>query len=672
MLGARALADVGPRPEDYTVLSIAVAPGHRDIVYVAVGDDFDPAEPGDELQGNGRVLRSDDGGATWSTSGQRWFVSGNQRFRTGTERLAIDPDDPDRVVFGTQREGLWRSSDGAKSWEQVPLDQVPAGVDGDGLGHQAGVSFAVFAPTTGRSRLVVGVAHHGVYASEDGGDTWNIVTELNEGDVPSGPALTGEDLLFAINTPSAEAARLVRLDVATSSIDDVTVPRASVAWHVAVDPHDAQRLVLADEAVRDGHLWTSTNGGAQWTEHDIAIESPQIPWLERTNLDLFMSTGRLMFDPVVPGRVWFAEGMGVWRTDDIHAATVTWQSAALGIEETVVSSAIVLPDGTVIATVADRQGFRFDADGAPPAGPLIDERFASGTSVDYSAGHPEHIAWVGAEAHIGSLPNRAPRGAVSADGGETWQEMSGLNRDMFAGEVAVSATDPSVLVWLPTAYESPRLLSTDPVGVYASHDGGQSWTRRSADGEDDTFHRLYAWHIRRALAADQVNGDFYLLSDEERMYRSRDGGFTWSATSNAPPCTVSNNCHVFGQLQAMPGATRHLWDSVGPGGMCHTTDAGQSSWTRVDGIDEAQAFAFGAPLRSGGPSALYLHGRAAGDPDFGLWQSDDLGRHWTLVSRYPLDLANLVNVIAADPTRPGRIYVGFRGSGLVVGDPVPV
>lgn len=669
MLNVSALRGMRPGPGDYAVASVAAAPRDGDVVYVAVGDDHNPADPAADLERTGRVLRSDDGGATWSTSAQRWFVSGNQQFRVGTERLAVDPDDPDHVVFGTQREGLWRSTDGGASWEQVPLDRLPAGLWRDVLTDQAGVNFAVYAPTPGRSRLFVGVAHHGVYSSDDGGDTWDVVLELEEDDIPAGPVVTGDAIVVVVNAPYSGAARLVRIDIETSAVEELAVPVASQALHVAVDPKDDQRLVLADDGVRDGHLWTSADGGASWTVHDIEIESPEIPWLEQTDADEFMSTGRLMFDPSVAGRVWFAEGMGVWRTDDIDASTVIWRSASLGIEETVVSGVTVLPDGTPIATVADRQGFRLANDGRYPTSPLVDGRFASGSSLDYSSGNPDVVVWVGAESHIGGSSDRSARGAVSSDGGATWQEMDGLNDDMFGGEVAASATDPSVLVWLPTHFDSPDAFRSDPVGIYVSDDGGRSWTSRSVDGEVDSFHRLFWWFTRRALAADRVNGDFYLLSDEERLYVSSDAARTWTAAPYAPPCSEAADCHVVGQVQAMPGAAGHLWASVGSAGLYHSPDAGQSPWRRVVGIDEALAFSFGAPIEPEQSPALYVYGRVSGDPDLGLWRSDDLGREWSLVSRYPHDLATDVNAIAGDPTTPGRVYVGFSGSGVAVGEP---
>ena len=427
--------------------------------------------------------------------------------------------------------------------------------------------------------------------------------------------------------------------------------------------------MLAEDNVRDGHLWTSRDGGVSWSAHQIDVESPEIPWLERTDLDTFMSTGRLMFDPIVPGRVWFAEGMGMWRTDDVEADTVTWRSASLGIEETVVSGVTVLPDGTAFASIADRQGFRLSDDGTYPTSPLVDERFASGSSIDYSAGTPHVMAWVGAESNIPFSPDREARGAVSTDGGLSWQEMGGLNPDMFGGEVAVSATDPSVMVWMPTAHQNPWVLVDNPLGVYVSRDGGRSWTRGSIDGEDDTFHRLFWWFTRRSLAADRVNGNFYVMSDDERLFVSADGGTSWQQAEHAPPCRAAAACHVFGQLQALPGAAGHLWASLGEWGIVHSPDAGRTEWIGIEPVVQAQAFGFGAPMVADGPPTIFVYGIVGTDTEFGLWRSDDLGLTWTFVSRYPMDLANQVYAVAGDPTTPGRVYVGFRGSGVVVGEP---
>jgi len=54
----------------------------------------------------------------------------------------------------------------------------------------------------------------------------------------------------------------------------------------------------------------------------------------------------------------------------------------------------------------------------------------------------------------------------------------------------------------------------------------------------------------------------------------------------------------------------------------------------------------------------------------GIWRSADKGETWR-----PLDVESLgnkqVTVIAPDPHRPARLYVGTGGTGLFVGEPRP-
>jgi hypothetical protein len=361
--------------------------------------------------------------------------------------------------------------------------------------------------------------------------------------------------------------------------------------------------------------------------------------------------------------------MGVWRADDIDADTVTWTSEAVGIEELVVSTIVDPPGEALYVGVADRQGFRLTALDQFPNRTLVDHRFASGTSIDVSAGDPDRVAWVGAESNV-DRAQAEPRGAVSDDAGEQLREMGGMVPQMFGGEVAVSATDPDQIVWLPTHIGHPYQFQQEPLGLYASNDGGEGWEHVRPAGDVDSFHRFFWWLGRRALAADRVDGRFYLMSDEEHFYASEDGGLTWTEAAHAPPCNEPQACHVFGQVQAVPGRAGHLWASAGTAGLHRTDDAGATEWTEVEGIAEARAFAFGAPVGDGDEPAIYVHGRMDGEPEdaLGIWRTIDGGESWELVSRYPARLAAEITTLGADPEVPGRVYVGFGGAGAVVGD----
>lgn len=677
MLRTGTMADGEMTESDYHVASIAVSPADPEVVVLAAGWDHNP-QAEEDPEATGRVLWSTDGGSTWRTGPQRWAVSGSQRFRTGSESLALHPLDPERALLGTQRQGLWETRDGGQTWKEFPTTEVPDGLTQPVSDDQAGVSMVALlsrSPGAGDRGVtaVVGVAGRGIYVSADDGLSWQLLLALDPGEVPSSPAPAGADLVFSLDTPDGRGARLVRLgSVATGDpeaveISEMAVPASASRWHVTVSPHDPSRLALTDEAMRDGHLWTSTDSGTSWTSHDLEIDAREVPWLGATDLTDYMSAGRLLFDPVDVDRLWFAEGMGVWRTDEPFADPVVWSTVASGIEEVVVSGIVVAPEGDLFVTVADRQGFRFGDLDHIPNRTLVDRRFASGASLDYSAADPSRLAWVGAESQVGP-PDARPRGAVSDDGGETWHEMAGLERAMYGGEVAVSATDPDRIVWLPTHARDTEAFRTEPLGLYVSVNGGWGWSHVSPDGDVGSFHRYFWWFGRRALAADRVNGDFYLQSDEGRFYRSDDGGETWALRPESPPCTQETDCHVYGQLQAVPGEAAHLWASTGRSGLHRSADAGATRWDRVAHFDEARAFGFGAPVGSSDESAIFVYGRARGEPDFALWRSVDGGVRWELVAAYPGGLAAQVHAIAGDPDRPGRVYVGFAGSGVVYGD----
>ena len=115
MITASSVADRDAGGDLYQVESMAVAASDADVVYLSVGDD----EPIDETtyETNGRVLRSADGGRSWTSSSARFFIAGNGDFRQQGERIAVDPARSDVVILGTRRQGIWISADGGDTFD---------------------------------------------------------------------------------------------------------------------------------------------------------------------------------------------------------------------------------------------------------------------------------------------------------------------------------------------------------------------------------------------------------------------------------------------------------------------------------------------------------------------------------------------------------------------------
>lgn len=647
---------------DYVVESLAVAPSDPDRLYLSVGDDGADTVTG---EGRGRVLRSDDGGSTWTPLPRRWTTAGNAPFRQRSERLAVDPVDADHLLLGTRQEGLWRSGDAGETWQRV--DAVPSG-PASGDDEWVGVSFVEWGSGNDESTVWAGVEGVGVFASRDGGETWAPTgLELAGGTAPFEGAYADGRLHVTIAQLDGDGpGQVLTLVVATGEWTDITPDHRSFEWSVAADPADARRLVAVPHTTSNG-MWRSTTGGIDWQRVDVERRSSDVPWVLDGGDAMYV--GRLRFDPHASNRLWFAEGRGVWIADDVFGGEVIeWESTLRGLEQTVAADLVVGGDGALVSALADHQGFRHEDLDRYPGRQLVDERFAGGAALDHSGIERNELVWIGAEYHRYADPGRHGRGAVSRDGGRTWTELPDLTPDHFGGGIAMSAAGADNLVWVPS-YFDPSEFRSEPRGVLVTTDGGESWSRPQGLEGANRSHRLVWWFVRRPVAADRhAAGQFYLNDDEGRFWVSADGGLEWVLADHAPPCFEADDCHVFGQLRASPRTAGEVWASTGTSGLHRSRDAGASEWEVIDAVTEARAFDFGAPLERSGPPTVFLHGRVDGDEELGVWRSADDGESWELIGRHPGGLYRGVTVVSADPQHPGRVVLGTHGSGFVVGD----
>jgi len=201
--------------------ALAVAVSNPQIVWAGTGEAWAIRDA--DVMGDG-VYKSTDGGATWTNMGLR------ETGRIG--RVLIHPANPDIVYVcalgratGPQQErGVYRTTDGGKSWDRVLFVDQNTGCSGITMdAHEPNVLFAgmweVVMHTWG---MFSGGPGSSIHVTRDGGTTW---TRLTDPGLPKSPV---------------------------GKID------------VAVAPSNSSRVYALIQTANQGSVWRSDDGGGTW------------------------------------------------------------------------------------------------------------------------------------------------------------------------------------------------------------------------------------------------------------------------------------------------------------------------------------------------------------------------------------------------------------------------
>jgi photosystem II stability/assembly factor-like uncharacterized protein len=251
----------------------------------------------------------------------------------------------------------------------------------------------------------------------------------------------------------------------------------------------------------------------------------------------------------------------------------------------------------------------------------------------------------------------------TVDAGRSWRNVSdGYFGVGGIGAIAVAPSDPKV-IYVGTGEASIRGQTTSPGdGMYKSTDAGRTWAHV---GLADTVHIA-------AVVVDPSNpdvvyvaaqGDPWKPSQARGVYRSRDGGKTWSRVLFVSPSTGAHDLSIDPKDPQVLYAA--LWDhqrlpwnirSGGPGsGLWKSTDGGDS-WHRLRQGLPALMGNTGVSVSPVDPQRVYamieaVHG--------GVFRSDDAGRSWRRCNGDAgmRDRGWYYTRIYADPQQKDTVYV---------------
>ncbi|MDR3707352.1 MAG: hypothetical protein P4L33_03555 [Capsulimonadaceae bacterium] len=639
--------------------SIAIDPQNPNTVYAA-GTFCKTAD----------IYRSGDRGTTWAplglrtSTGKAVVMAANGEYRGAGERLAVSPSNSASIFFGSRSDGLFHSADAGKTWSHI--DSLP-----NSGTAKFGVTFVQF--SVDGKLAYAGVAGAGVYRSADDGGSWSLLAAAPSADAfPCRAAVASNgDVYVTFASVNGNAGGLYKIG-APGVVTDVT-PEGKHRGYVGVtvDPHDPTRVATFCGSFSVQTLFVSRDGAATWAHSHFKYTVPG--WWARYELaadGAFGYSSALVLDPTQPGSAWAADGFGAFHTADLFAENPVWTAEMNNLEELVVLALTSPSTGApLISGTADMHGFRHADLDAVPDKTLANNVFGDTESLDFCEAHPNVIVRAGGGENDGKASN-----GYSTDGGATWRSFANFPSHYNNGKVAISATDPNLIIWAPESNHWDRNDPLNTVYPVRSVDGGQTW--QPVEGAQRNQGVLGMWFGSTPLAADRVDGNlfyFYEMGDNvngkwhgPQMRRSMDGGAHWQVTCTSLPQWYEVS------VKTVPGFRGDVWLSCANGRpLVRSVDAGVT-FNPVPRLDKVWQFAFGKNKPGVSYPSVYV--LAVIDGQEGLFRSDDLlgfppsgsaSAHWVRVNGE--EGFGGATCMVGDRQVYGRVYVGAGGRGILYG-----
>ena len=211
-------------------------------------------------------------------------------------------------------------------------------------------------------------------------------------------------------------------------------------------------------------------------------------------------------------------------------------------------------------------------------------------------------------------------GAISEDGGKTWEQASGLE-----------GADP--MGWEINPEDPEKMYAGGHSGFYRSEDGGASWDQDSSGLPGTDVHGLGMVPSNPAT--------LYAYIVDEGLYKSTDAGGGWEL--------VDEDYGAMGPILVDPRDPKSLYLAGMDGGFRKSEDGGEN-WQKIGPIPGEMVMS-SAQVRKK-PDTFY----AAGG---GVFKSADGGKIWEPVGE---GLPQGVSVVAVAQGDPQVVYAGALGA----------
>jgi len=228
----------------------------------------------------------------------------------------------------------------------------------------------------------------------------------------------------------------------------------------------------------------------------------------------------------------------------------------------------------------------------------------------------------------------------STDAGQHWEPVFDAEGIPSIGAVAIDPRDERI-VWVGTGEANPRNDVMQGDGVYLTADGAKTW-KKVLPLQNSLVSSILIDPRDPQRVLVGVLGDAFADTPDRGVYRTADGGKTWTKTLYLAP--DSGVCDMAMDPAAPDVVYAGMWEFRRTGwslqsggahdGLFKSTDGG-ATWSevRANGLPAGELGRIAVAIAPSNPKRIYA---LIQSKEGLLWRSDDAGASWAMVGDDPL------------------------------------